>query len=78
MKTFRPQMLTPLILVAIVLMMIVPMPAVMLDVMLAANFTLAVLALLAAMLLTDSLEFSVFPSSLPPERGSPVLEGGIH
>jgi flagellar biosynthesis protein FlhA len=57
-------MLVPLILIAIVLMMVVPMPPVMLDVMLAANFTLAVLALLAAMMLKDSLEFSIFPSFL--------------
>ncbi len=57
-------MLTPLLLVGVVLMMVVPMPPVMLDVMLAANFTLAILALLAAMLLKDSLELSVFPSFL--------------
>ncbi|MDH5294912.1 MAG: flagellar biosynthesis protein FlhA, partial [Acidimicrobiia bacterium] len=63
-KRLSPQLLTPLVLVAVVLMMVVPMPPVLLDVMLAANFTLAVLALLGAMLLKDSLEFSVFPSFL--------------
>ena len=63
-KRLSPQLLTPLVLVAVVLMMVVPMPPVLLEVMLAANFTLAVLALLGAMLLKDSLEFSVFPSFL--------------
>jgi flagellar biosynthesis protein FlhA len=57
-------MLMPLALVAVVLMMVVPMPPAMLDTLLAANFMVAVLALLAAMMLKDSLELSVFPSFL--------------
>jgi flagellar biosynthesis protein FlhA len=63
-KMFKAHMMAPLALVGIVLMMVVPMPAALLDVMLAANFTLSVLALLAAMMLKDPLEFSVFPSFL--------------
>ncbi len=57
-------MLMPLALVAIVLMMVVPMPPALLDTMLAVNFMVSVLALLAAMMLKDSLELSVFPSFL--------------
>jgi flagellar biosynthesis protein FlhA len=60
----KAQMLMPLMLVAVVLMMVVPMPPALLDFLLAANFALAVLALLAAMMLKDSLELSVFPSFL--------------
>jgi flagellar biosynthesis protein FlhA len=57
-------MLMPLALVAVVLMMVVPMPPALLDTMLAINFMISVLALLAAMMLKDSLELSVFPSFL--------------
>ena len=58
-KGMRAQLLTPLVLMGVVLMMVVPMPSVILDVMLAANSTLAILALLATMMLKDSLELSV-------------------
>jgi flagellar biosynthesis protein FlhA len=64
MRKVPAHMFAPLMLVGVVLMMVVPMSPVLLDVMLAANFTLAILAILAAMLLKDSLEFSVFPSFL--------------
>jgi flagellar biosynthesis protein FlhA len=57
-------MLMPLALVAVVLMMVVPMPPALLDTMLAINLMVSVLALLAAMMLKDSLELSVFPSFL--------------
>jgi flagellar biosynthesis protein FlhA len=60
----RAQVLTPLLLVGVVLMMVVPMSPVLLDVLLTLNITLAILALLGAMLLRDSLELSVFPSFL--------------
>ncbi|MGF1666981.1 MAG: flagellar biosynthesis protein FlhA [Acidimicrobiia bacterium] len=56
--------LMPLALVAVVLMMVVPMPPALLDSMLALNFMISVLALLAAMMLKDPLELSVFPSFL--------------
>jgi flagellar biosynthesis protein FlhA len=46
------------------MMMVVPISATVLDVMLAANITLGVLVLLGVILLSDSLEFSVFPSLL--------------
>jgi len=56
--------LVPVALVAAVVMMVVPMPPVMLDVLLAANITLAVVILLAVLTLRDSVDFSVFPSLL--------------
>jgi flagellar biosynthesis protein FlhA len=51
-------------LVGVVLMMVVPVSPVVLDVLLAANLAIAILTLLAAMMVKDSLEFSVFPSLL--------------
>ncbi len=54
----------PLFLVFIVLMMVVPISPVVLDMLLAANFSFAILVLLGTLLLKDSLEFSVFPSLL--------------
>ncbi len=60
----KAQVLAPLALVSVVLMMVVPMSPMLLDMLLAANITFSVLALLGAMVLKDSLEFSVFPSLL--------------
>ncbi len=60
----KAQVLAPLALVSVVLMMVVPMSPMLLDILLAANITFSVLALLGAMVLKDSLEFSVFPSLL--------------
>lgn len=60
----RSQLLTPMVLVAIVLMMVIPINPALLDLLLAANFTFAILILLGTLLLKDSLEFSVFPSLL--------------
>ena len=54
----------PAALVGAVLMMVVPVPAVLLDLMLAANITIAVLVLLTVLSLRDSMELSVFPSLL--------------
>jgi flagellar biosynthesis protein FlhA len=54
----------PLVLIGAVLVMVVPIPAVGLDVLLAGNITLAILVLLAVLTLRDSLDFSVFPSLL--------------
>jgi len=54
----------PAFVMSAVMMMVIPMPAMVLDVMLAANITLAVLILLAAILIKDNMELSVFPSLL--------------
>ncbi len=60
----RSSMLIPLLLVAVTMMMVVPVSAMLLDLLLAANLATAVLVLLATLLLRDSLQFSVFPSLL--------------
>jgi flagellar biosynthesis protein FlhA len=58
------QAAVPAFLIAAVLMMVVPLPPALLDVLLATNITLAITVLLAVLLLRDSLDFSVFPSLL--------------
>ncbi len=60
----RSSLLVPLGLVGITMMMVVPVSAPVLDALLAANITLAVMILLGVILLRDSLELSVFPSLL--------------
>ncbi|TMK53081.1 MAG: FHIPEP family type III secretion protein [Actinobacteria bacterium] len=54
----------PAFVMSAVMMMVIPMPAMVLDLMLAANITLAVVILLASILLKDNMELSVFPSLL--------------
>jgi flagellar biosynthesis protein FlhA len=54
----------PLAVLAIVMAMIMPMPAFMLDVLISANITLAVIVLLVSMYITKPVEFSVFPTTL--------------
>src|SRR5688572_8272964 len=54
----------PLALIASVLVIIVPLPAVLLDVLLAANITLSVIVLLTTIYVRTPLEFSIFPSML--------------
>ena len=52
----------PLLLVGAILTMVVPIPAVLLDLLLAVNITLAVVVMLAVLTLEDTLELSGFPS----------------
>jgi len=54
----------PLGLIASVLVIIVPLPAGMLDVLLAANITVSVIVLLTTIYVRTPLEFSIFPSLL--------------
>ena len=58
------QTAVPALLIGVVLMMVVPVPPVLLDLLLAANIALAIIILLRVMTLTDSLQLSVFPSLL--------------
>jgi flagellar biosynthesis protein FlhA len=60
----RSSIVVPLTIIGVVMMMIIPISASVLDMMLAANITVAVLVLLGVILLSDSLDFSVFPSLL--------------
>ncbi len=48
----------------ILALLVVPIPAVLLDVLLAANITIAILVLMVSMYLTNPLELSVFPGLL--------------
>ncbi len=57
-------MAVPLMVVGIVIMMIVPLPAMLLDVLLAINLTTAVVILLTAITSEKALDFSVFPALL--------------
>jgi len=50
--------------ILILALMIIPLPAFMLDILLAANITLAILLLMVSMYLTNPLELSVFPGLL--------------
>jgi flagellar biosynthesis protein FlhA len=54
----------PIALIASVLVIIVPLPAVLLDVLLAANITLSVIVLLTTIYVRTPLEFNIFPSML--------------
>jgi flagellar biosynthesis protein FlhA len=54
----------PALLIGAVLMMVIPVPPVLLDTMLAFNIALAVLVVLSVMVLRDSMDFSIFPSLL--------------
>jgi len=54
----------PLGVLAIVLAMVAPLPAFLLDVLIATNITLSVVVLLVAMYILRPVEFSVFPTTL--------------
>jgi flagellar biosynthesis protein FlhA len=54
----------PALVVAIVVMMVVPLPSIVLDLLLAVNMSASVLVLLVSMKVQRPLDFSVFPSLL--------------
>ena len=64
MKARFDQVAMPGLLVGAVLMMVLPLPAVVLDLLLAVNITVAIVLLLTVMNLRDTLDLSVFPSLL--------------
>ncbi|HBY60440.1 MAG TPA: flagellar biosynthesis protein FlhA [Solibacterales bacterium] len=57
-------MAVPLAVLSIVLAMITPLPAFLVDVLISANITLSVIVLLVSMYITRSSEFNVFPTTL--------------
>lgn len=61
---FRPTILLALVLMAIIVMMILPMPAWVLDVGLAASFALAILMFTVTLFIERPLDFSAFPTVL--------------
>ena len=54
-------LILPISIIASVLVIMVPLPAALMDVLLAANITIAVLVLLTTIYVRQPLEFSVFP-----------------
>jgi flagellar biosynthesis protein FlhA len=58
------QLLTPIAVMAVVLLMIVPLPPVLLDLLLSVDIGLAVTLLLTSIYVKQPVEFSVFPSLL--------------
>jgi flagellar biosynthesis protein FlhA len=58
------QFVVPIGIVMIILMMVVPLPAFLLDTLIAANITLALVIVLVSMYVKRPLEFSSFPSLL--------------
>jgi len=60
----RNEMMMPMVVVGILALMILPLPPVILDILLAINITVALIMLLTAIQVRDSLEFSVFPALL--------------
>ena len=60
----RADLLITIAVVAVVLMIIVPLPTILLDLFLAFNITVSIMILLISMYTKNSLEFSVFPSLL--------------
>lgn len=58
------ELILPLAFIASVLVIMVPLPPMLMDVMLAANITVAVIVLLTTIYVRSPLEFSIFPSLL--------------
>jgi flagellar biosynthesis protein FlhA len=61
---FRPTILLALALMAVILMMVLPVPAFLLDVGLALSFALAILMLTVTLFIERPLDFSAFPTIL--------------
>ncbi len=61
---FHPTILLALALMAVIIMMILPMPAFILDIGLAASFALAILMFTVTLFIERPLDFSVFPTIL--------------
>ena len=59
---FKPTVLLALALMAIIVMMILPMPAWVLDLGLAASFALAILMFTVTLFIERPLDFSAFPT----------------
>ena len=59
-----PDLAVPIAVLSIVLTMIMPLPAVLLDALIALNITLSVMVLVIGMYITRPVEFSVFPTTL--------------
>ena len=63
-RRFQPTVLLALALMAVIVMMILPMPSWMLDIGLAASFALAILMFTITLFIERPLDFSIFPTVL--------------
>ncbi|MEW6523392.1 MAG: flagellar biosynthesis protein FlhA [Bacillota bacterium] len=63
-RPWHPEFLVPLAIITVVVMMVVPLPWLLLDLLLALNLALAVTILLVTMYAGQPLEFSIFPALL--------------
>ena len=61
---FRPTILLAIGLMAVIVMMILPVPAFLLDIGLAVSFALAILMLTVTLFIDRPLDFSAFPTIL--------------
>src|SRR5882724_4397089 len=59
-----PDLIVPMVVLGIVLAMIVPLPAFLLDLLISMNITVSVIVLLVSMYITRPVEFTVFPTTL--------------
>jgi len=57
-------LLAPLALMAMLMVVLVPLPPVMLDILIAVNISVSVIVLITTLYIDDALDFSVFPSLL--------------
>ena len=62
----------PAAIIGIVVMMVVPLPAIVLDLLIAVNITGAVLILLVACTVTRPLDFAVFPVAAADRHAVPA------
>src|SRR5262249_30283872 len=62
--TRNSDLILPLGVVVILLVMIIPLPTVLLDLLISLNVTLSIIMLLVSMYILDPVKFSVFPSLL--------------
>lgn len=60
----RQDVILAMILLLAVFMMIIPLPTILVDILIAANFTLSILLLMMAVYIHEPMEFSVFPAVL--------------
>lgn len=63
-KVFQPTILLSLALMAVIVMMILPVPAWVLDIGLAASFAIAILIFTVTLFIERPLDFSAFPTIL--------------
>lgn len=61
---YQPTVLLSIALMAIIVMMILPMPAAVLDIGLAASFAISILIFTITLFISRPLEFSAFPTIL--------------